>query len=81
MTQLMEKFYEYKKDLHILFIDFKQAYDSIDREQLGIALKNVGVPRKLVKLVEICTAKRACWVRLLKYLNVKPAWEETHYLQ
>jgi len=32
---LMEKYYEYNKDLHIiLFVDFKQAYDSINREQL-----------------------------------------------
>jgi len=25
----MEKMYEYTKDLHILFVGFKQAYDSI----------------------------------------------------
>jgi len=34
LRQLMEKYYEYNKDLHILFVGFKQAYDSIDREQL-----------------------------------------------
>lgn len=28
----MEKFYKYNKDLNILFVDFKQAYDIIDRE-------------------------------------------------
>lgn len=28
----MEKFYKYNKDLNILFVDFKQTYDVIDRE-------------------------------------------------
>lgn len=32
IRQLMEKFYEYNKDLHILLEDFKQAYYSINCE-------------------------------------------------
>lgn len=32
IRQLVEKFYKYNKDLHILFVDFKKAYNSIDRE-------------------------------------------------
>jgi len=32
--QLMEKSYEFNQDLFILFIDYKQAYDSITRESL-----------------------------------------------
>jgi len=39
--------------VHILFVDSKQAYDSIGREQLWIALRNFRIPKKLVKLVEI----------------------------
>lgn len=48
------RIYEYNKDLHILFVDFKQAHVSIDWEQLLVALKKFSIPRKLVKLVEIC---------------------------
>lgn len=36
---------KYNKDLHILLVNFKHAYNSIDREQLWIALKNIEIPR------------------------------------
>ncbi|XP_016657354.1 uncharacterized protein LOC107882852 [Acyrthosiphon pisum] len=77
IRQVMEKFYEYNKDLHILFVDFKQTYDSIDRDQLWITPTNFGIPRKLVRLVEICNQQTYCkcvlWGRPLKYLNAEPA--------
>jgi len=31
IRQIMENHYEFDKDLHMIFIDVKQAYDSIDR--------------------------------------------------
>jgi hypothetical protein len=34
MSQIIEKSYEYDIELHILFIDFKQAFDNIDRRSL-----------------------------------------------
>jgi sorting nexin-29 len=63
IRQVMEKFYEYNKDLHILFVDFKQAYDSIDREILWT--RTFGIPRKLVRLVEICNQQTYCKVRFM----------------
>lgn len=33
IRQVMEKYYEYNKELHLVFVDFKQAYDSINRDQ------------------------------------------------
>lgn len=35
----------------MIFIDFKQAYNSIDREKLCIALKNFELHKELVNLV------------------------------
>ncbi|KAF0748721.1 Uncharacterized protein FWK35_00016848 [Aphis craccivora] len=34
IRQIAEKHYEYNKDLHLIFVDFKQAYDSISRNNL-----------------------------------------------
>lgn len=65
LRQTMEKYYEFDKDLHMIFIDFKQAYDSIDREQLWIVLQNFGLPKKLVNLVKSCNSNTTCKVRFL----------------
>jgi len=34
VRQLMEKHCEYPKDLHMVFVDYKQAYDSVNKERL-----------------------------------------------
>jgi len=46
IRQIMEKYYEYNKELHMVFVDFKQAYHSINRDQQSIALANLGIPNK-----------------------------------
>jgi len=38
VKQLVEKHYEFDKDLHMLFIDYKQVYDSVNRKVLWNAL-------------------------------------------
>lgn len=32
IRQILEKYYEFGKEIHICFVDFKQAYDSIIRK-------------------------------------------------
>jgi len=39
LKQIMEKFYDYDKDLHLIFIDFQQAYDSINRNRFKTIVK------------------------------------------
>ena len=46
-TILLEKKWEYNKDVCQLFIDFEKAYDSIKREALYDILIKFGVPKKL----------------------------------
>jgi|UniRef100_A0A2S2QXC9 sorting nexin-29 len=65
IRQTMEKYYEYDKDLYMIFIDFKQAYDSINRNQLWIALEDYGFPRKPVRLIRNCNSNTFCRVRYL----------------
>jgi len=59
----MEKYYEYNKELHMISVDFKQAYDSINRDQLWIALANLGIPNKLIRMIKICNSNTLCKVR------------------
>jgi len=70
LRQLMKKYYEYNKDLHMLFVDFKQAYDSINREQLWITLRNFGTPEKFVSLVHMCNEQTYCKVHFLGELSI-----------
>ncbi|KAF0770224.1 LINE-1 reverse transcriptase [Aphis craccivora] len=48
--------YEYDRDLHMIFVDYKQAYDSIIRKELWRTLAYLGIPKKLITLIQICDA-------------------------
>lgn len=47
----MEKCMEYNTDLHMLFVDFKQAFDSINRAKICEIFEELKIPRKLTRLV------------------------------
>ena len=53
VRQSLEKCYEYTTDLHMLFIDFKQAFDSIVKESLFMYMEQKGIPKKLVRLIKM----------------------------
>ena len=53
IRQMKEKNWEHGFDLHMLFIDFEQAFDSVNRRQLSAAMEEVGVPQKLIKLQKL----------------------------
>jgi len=50
----MEKRYKFTIDLHMVFIDYKQAYNSINREWLWKILKHFSVPTKLINMIQLC---------------------------
>jgi len=45
----MEKHNERGLDLHMLFIDFKQAFDSINRQTLCAATDRMAIPQKVIR--------------------------------
>jgi hypothetical protein len=54
IRQILEKKWEYKETVHQLFVDFKEAYESVRREVLYNILKEFGVHMKLARLIEMC---------------------------
>jgi hypothetical protein len=54
IQQILEKKWEYNGTAHQLFIDFKEAYNSVKREVLYNILLEFGIPKKLVRLIKMC---------------------------
>jgi hypothetical protein len=54
IQQILEEKWEYNGMVHQLFIDFKKAYDSIEREVLYNILLEFGISKKLVRLIKTC---------------------------
>jgi hypothetical protein len=56
IRQTQETAYEYNIHLHNLFIDFKQAFDSVNRSRMLNNLLILGIPKMLVQLVSVTMA-------------------------
>ena len=63
LRQIQEKCYEYNIDIYYLFIDFKQAFDKVHRKKMLQSLTLLGIPRKLVKMVEVTMAESTAAIR------------------
>lgn len=53
LRQIMEKHFEYDQDLHLLFVDFKQAFNSANRSELYESLRELRKPWKLIRLIRM----------------------------
>ena len=49
----LEKFYEYNLPLHQFYIDFKQAFDTINRSYIFNSMAEFGIPNKLIVLAKM----------------------------
>lgn len=63
LRQILEKTREFNITTHHLFVDFKAAYDSIERDELLQAMIDFGYPAKLVNLCRMTLACTICAVR------------------
>lgn len=64
IRQTLEKCHEYNIPIHQLFIDFKQAYDSINRQKLYETMEYFEIPKKLIRLVKMTLKETKCKVIL-----------------
>jgi hypothetical protein len=64
IRQILDKKWEHNEAVNQLFIDFKQAYDSVRRETLYNILVEFGIPKKLIRLIKmfLTEAYSTVWV-------------------
>ena len=69
IRQIMEKAWEYNITIHQLFVDFKQAYDSIKRSALFAIMEEFGFPKKLINLTKATLTDTKCKVLIQNILS------------
>jgi hypothetical protein len=69
IRQLLEKKWEYDQRVHQLFLDFKEAYDSVRRDVLYTTVMEFGAPMKLVRLIKMCLNEAYSKFRISKHLS------------
>ena len=69
IRQMIEKHYEHNQDLYMLFVDFKQAFDSIDRYKLYQVMEDMKIPHKLIRLVRMTMKNTTARVRVTNKLS------------
>ena len=52
LRQIQEKAIEQYQELYIVFVDFRKAFDSVDRDMLWRVLRRFGCPEHFVRMIE-----------------------------
>ena len=74
VRQIYEKCHEYNIDLHNIFIDFPEAFDTVNRDVIYNSLSKHNVPDKLIKLIKLTMEQTKMKV---KVNNSYSEWFET----
>jgi hypothetical protein len=69
LRQVLKNVTNFGIETHHLFIDFRTAYDSIDRSDLYIAMEKFQIPRKLIALVKAIMSNTLCQIRIQNLLS------------
>jgi hypothetical protein len=69
LRQIMGKTSEYGIKIYYLFTDFKAAYDSINRQSLCLAMRDMGIPDKLIRLTKLTMTYNCAMVKLRNVLS------------
>ena len=66
LNQLVEKTCKYRQPLCVAFVDYAQAFDSIETQAVITALQQQGVQYKYIKLIEMMNSKATATINLHK---------------
>lgn len=55
MRQILEKCWEESIDIHLLFVDYRNAYDLLNKRELWNKMIEMGFPKKLIELCRMTT--------------------------
>ncbi|KAF0750707.1 Reverse transcriptase domain-containing protein [Aphis craccivora] len=69
IKQITEKSHEFDKDVYLLFVDFKQAYDLIARSTSWNVMVELVILAKLVRMVKACMKNSRCKVKFNSVLS------------
>ena len=64
LRQILEKMKEFRISIHVLFVDFKSAYDSTERERMYVAMNELNIPQKLLRLVRMITPNTQSQIKI-----------------
>jgi hypothetical protein len=67
----MEKHYEHGMDLHMIFVDFRKAFDSVNRESIYKAMKQMEIPHKLIILTRMTMNTTQAKIKIDNKLSTK----------
>ena len=73
LRQIIEMRMQHKRPTIVAFIDFKAAFDSVDRSRMYELLALIGLPLKIIRLIERLYAGSKCVVRVGQ--NTSPEFE------
>jgi hypothetical protein len=69
VRQIIEKCHEFNIELHNVFIDYTQAFDTVFRDKILKCLNNYEVPSKLMKLVAKTLQNTKARVKIIESLR------------
>ncbi len=64
LNQLIEKAKEYNMQINLLFIDFHKAFDSVSHMYIWRALKNQGIPDKLIRIIKNIYEESKAYIKM-----------------
>ena len=59
LQQLIQKRTAKNLETQVIFVDFRKAYDTVHRASLWNAMRNMGIPKKLTRIIRMCQVRPA----------------------